>query len=315
MASTSVKTSTRETPEVLSLQPRPDFVETPGIRDLTERALDYLAAGFPIHFRGAAGTGKTTLALNVAARLGRPVMVIAGDEEIGSSDLIGGQYGYRYRKVRDNFIHAVKKYEEDAVQRWADHRLTTACRSGFTLIYGEFTRSRAETNNILLAVLEEQLLVLPIPYRQASYVKVHPHFRASFTSNPSEYAGVHEAQDALSDRLPCIDLDHFDRETEIAITAARSGLSPEQAANIVDVVRDYRDSGEYDQTPTVRAATMIAQVTAMRAMNHRPHKEQITNGRSSDRADSQGDHSRADWSAPRDGLGHDQGRRRVAYLR
>ena len=71
MASTKVTASTRETPEVLSLQPRPDFVETPRIRDLTERALDYLAAGFPIHFRGAAGTGKTTLALNVAAQLGR----------------------------------------------------------------------------------------------------------------------------------------------------------------------------------------------------------------------------------------------------
>jgi gas vesicle protein GvpN len=233
---------------------------------LAERALAYLNAGFPVHFRGPAGTGKTTLALHVAAQLGRPVMLIAGDEEFATSDLIGGQYGYRYRKVVDRFIHTVLKYEEDAVQRWVDHRLTTACREGFTLIYDEFTRSRPEANNVLLAVLEEQLLVLPTMSRQDAYVRVHPEFRAIFTSNPQEYAGVHEAQDALSDRLVTIDLDFYDRETEITITAARSGLSQEEAARIVDVVRDFRASGEYDQSPTLRACIMIARVAAMQGL-------------------------------------------------
>ncbi len=253
-------------PAALSVRPRSDFVETPTVRDLTERALAYLAAGFPVHFRGPAGTGKTTLALHVAAQLGRPVMLIAGDEEFATSDLIGGQYGYRYRKVIDRFIHTVMKYEEDAVQRWVDHRLTTACREGFTLIYDEFTRSRPEANNVLLGVLEEQLLVLPTMSRGDAYVKVHPDFRAIFTSNPQEYAGVHEAQDALSDRLVTIDLDFYDRETEIAITAARSDLPPEEATKIVDIVRDFRASGEYDQSPTLRACTMIAKVSAMQGL-------------------------------------------------
>ncbi len=250
----------------LSVRPRPDFVETSIIQDLTQRALAYLAAGFPVHFRGPAGTGKTTLALHVAAQLGRPVMLIAGDEEFATSDLIGGQYGYRYRKVIDQFIHSVLKYEEDATQRWVDHRLTTACREGFTLVYDEFTRSRPEANNVLLGVLEEQLLVLPTMSREDAYVKVHPDFRAIFTSNPQEYAGVHEAQDALSDRLVTIDLDYYDREAEIAITTARSGLSSEEATRIVDLVRDFRASGEYDQTPTLRACIAIARVMAMQGL-------------------------------------------------
>jgi len=254
---------------VLHVQPRADFVETPTVKDVTERAISYLEAGFPVHFRGPAGTGKTTLALHVADQLTRPVMLIAGDEEFATSDLIGGQHGYRYRKVIDRFIHSVLKYEEDAVQRWIDHRLTTACREGFTLIYDEFTRSRAEANNVLLGVLEEHLLILPKMGSSDQYVEVHPQFRAIFTSNPREYAGVHEAQDALSDRLITINLDYYDRETEIAIAAARSRMSLEDAARIVDIVRDFRDSGEHIQTPTLRASIMIAKILARQQLRPR----------------------------------------------
>lgn len=247
---------------VISLKPRPEFVETQSVRDLTSRALAYLQAGFPVHFRGPAGTGKTTLAMHVAAQLGRPVMLIAGDEEFSGSDLVGGQNGFRYRKVVDRFIHSVLKYEEDASQRWVDNRLTTACREGFTLVYDEFTRSRPEANNVILGVLEERLLILPTMSRQDGYVKVHPSFHAIFTSNPQEYSGVYEAQDALSDRLVTIDLDYYDRETEIAITMANASFPAEDAARVVDLVRDFRASGEYDQTPTLRACVMISKVAS-----------------------------------------------------
>jgi gas vesicle protein GvpN len=247
---------------VLNVRPRADFVATEATHDLTERALMYIQAGFPVHFRGPAGSGKTTLALHVAAQLGRPVMLMVGDEEFQTSDLVGAAQGYRYRKVVDRFIHSVLKYEEDATQQWVDNRLTTACREGFTLVYDEFTRSRPEANNILLTVLEERLLILPNVASDAAYIKVHPEFRAIFTSNPQEYAGVHEAQDALSDRMITLDLGFYDRETEIYITAARAGLPREAVAPIVDIVRDFRASGEYDQLPTMRAAIMIAKIAA-----------------------------------------------------
>ena len=89
------------------------FVETPYVKGLTERALGYIAAGFPVHFRGPSGTGKTTLAMHVAGRLGRPVVLIHGDEQLTTRDLIGGETGYRVRKVVDRFITHVYKLEED----------------------------------------------------------------------------------------------------------------------------------------------------------------------------------------------------------
>ncbi len=263
---TTYRLPTEANRSVLHLRPSPDFVETDTTRDITQRALAYLHAGFPVHLRGPSGTGKTTLALHVAAQLGRPVILIVGDEEFTTSDLIGAQSGYRYRKVVDRFIHSVLKYEEDAQQTWIDNRLTTACREGFTLVYDEFTRSRPEANNVLLTVLEERVLVLPELRREHAYLKVHPEFRAIFTSNPQEYVGVHEAQDALSDRLVTLDVDYFDRATEIQIVVSRAALDPAAAARIVDIVRDFRASGEYDQTPTLRASIMIARVVAQQGI-------------------------------------------------
>ncbi|MCS6990066.1 MAG: gas vesicle protein GvpN [Chloroherpetonaceae bacterium] len=244
---------------VIEAKPMADFVETPYVRDITYRALTYIEAGFPVHFRGASGTGKTTLAMHVASKIGRPIVMLHGDSEYKTSDLVGGEYGFHSRKVVDRFQSRVLKVEEDVAKRWVDNRLTVACKYGFTLIYDEFTRSRPEANNVLLSVLQEKVLdVANAPAGEESYLKVHPLFTALFTSNPEEYAGVHKAADALRDRMVTIDLDYFDYETEVAITVAKSKLSERDAAEIVDIVRALRESGRCEFAPTIRACIMIA---------------------------------------------------------
>ena len=149
-----------------------------------------------------------------------------------------------------------------------NNRLTQACQEGYTLIYDEFTRSRPETNNVLLTVLEEKLLVVPTLSADNGYVKVHPQFAAIFTSNPEEYIAVHKAQDALLDRMITIELGDFDYETEVAITAARPGIHGDAAARIVNLVRAFRESGEYEQRPSIRKALMIAKI--LRTTQARP---------------------------------------------
>ena len=240
-----------------------EFVETPYVQDLTRRALAYLEVGYPIHFAGPAGTGKTTLAFHVAAQRGRPVVLMHGDDEFGSSDLVGRHSGYRKQKLIDNFIHSVLKTEESMNLTWMDNRLTLACKEGYTLIYDEFTRSRPEANNALLSILEEKIINLPkISQGGEGYLEVHPEFRAIFTSNPEEYAGVHKTQDALMDRLITVNLGHFDRETEIQIALAKSGLPRQDAENIVDLVREMRTFGVNNHRPTIRACIAIAKILA-----------------------------------------------------
>ncbi|AFM27560.1 gas vesicle protein GvpN [Desulfomonile tiedjei] len=239
------------------------FVNTPHVEELTARAMAYLEVGYSVHFSGVAGTGKTTLAFHAAAKLGRPVILVHGDHEFGSSDLIGRDAGYKKSRLVDNFIHSVVKTEEEMRSLWVDNRLTTACRDGYTLIYDEFTRSRPEANNVLLSILEEKILNLPSLRRTGEgYLEVHPSFRAIFTSNPEEYAGVHKTQDALMDRIITINVDHYDRETEIEITRAKSGVCKQDATVIVDIIRELRLLGVNNHRPTIRAAIAIARVLA-----------------------------------------------------
>lgn len=244
------------------IEPRPmvGFVETTYIKDLVKRALSYIKAGFPVHLRGASGTGKTTLALHLASKLARPAVLIHGDEEYSTSDLIGAEHGYRYKRLRDNFISSVRKEEENFSKQWRDNRLTIAVKHGCTLIYDEFTRSRPEANNTLLSILQEGVMDLPMTRQgeESYYLKAHPNFVAIFTSNPEEYAGTNKAQDALRDRMITMDLRHFDRDTEVAITQAKSGLPERDAENIVNIVRALRESGEYEFAPTVRGSIMLA---------------------------------------------------------
>jgi hypothetical protein len=54
------------------------------------------------------------------------------------------------------------------------------------------------------------------------------------------------------DRLITIQLEHYDRETEIAITIARSGIGQADAGIIVDLVRKLRTVGVSNSRPTIQ---------------------------------------------------------------
>ena len=114
---------------VLRTSPR-RFVSTEAIDRLTTRTLRYLNSGYSVHLRGPAGTGKTTLALHLADSLQRPMMLMFGDDEAKTSDLIGKQSGYTRKKIVDNYIHRVVKVEDHMRHTWVDSRLTLACREG-----------------------------------------------------------------------------------------------------------------------------------------------------------------------------------------
>lgn len=236
-----------------------EFVVTQQLEKLVQRSLSYLKAGFPIHFQGPSGTGKTALAIHLARCLNRPTMMIHGDADLTSSDIVGGLYGYKHSLYYDNFVHSVLKQREDWERQWIMGRLTEACKNGMTLIYDEFTRSHPETNNALLSVLEEGVLQLTGIREGDKYIRVHPEFRAIFTSNPEEYAGVYKSQDALRDRLITIELGQMDLKTEVRIACVKSGLDEATALKLVSIVRLFANSYPALKA-TLRRSIMLAKL-------------------------------------------------------
>ncbi|MDD3364726.1 MAG: gas vesicle protein GvpN [Syntrophomonas sp.] len=261
---------------VLFPQAKNDFVETNYIKEIIERAIDYIEAGFPVHFKGHSGMGKTTLAFHTAWRIGRPVVFISGNEALDTSGLVGGMYGYNKKYLRDNYTSRVLKIEESVTPKWLDDHLTIACERGYTVIYDEFNRSRPETNNVLLSILQEKILPVSQAREKAGYIQVHPDFTAIFTSNPEEYAGVYRTQDALSDRMVDIELETFDYDTEVAITHLKSDLDLADCQEIVRLVRAVRRAKAEKTTPTIRACIIAAKVIKLKTDTNLTENRDLT---------------------------------------
>jgi nitric oxide reductase NorQ protein len=227
-------------------------------KELLSRSLQYLKSGYPVHYIGPSGAGKTSLALALAKKRNRPVMLIHGNHELNNKDLIGDFTGYTSKKVVDQYVRSVYKKDESVTETWRDGRLLEAVKNGYTLVYDEFTRSQPTTNNLFLSILEEGILPLYGSKLTEPFIRVHPAFSVIFTSNPAEYAGVYRTQDALLDRLITINVDYKDPEREALIVSEKANLVISEARAVTSMISELRSHCSNGYGPSLRASMMIA---------------------------------------------------------
>ncbi|PJF08880.1 AAA family ATPase [Pseudorhodobacter sp. MZDSW-24AT] len=243
------------------------FFENAEISAIITRAAFYAIGGIPVHFQGSAGLGKTSLALAIAQRLGRPVSFMAGNDWLGAEDMIGKEVGVTTSAVVDRYIQRVRRSESHTRQDWAPSILAEAMEQGRTLIYDEFTRSSAKANGILLSVLEEGILVTTNQSSARRILQAHPEFRIILTSNPHDYAGVNSTPDALLDRMVTFSLDSYSVETRIGLVAARTGLPLSVSARIVRLTDALQKQTQDANRSSLRLAILVARIAAMRLHN------------------------------------------------
>jgi len=119
----------------------PDFIWTPELAAILSAA-DTNRQNVLLY--GAAGTGKTSAAMQYAARTGRPFMRIAFDRTTEPADLKGGRYP-----------------SESGGIEWHDGNLTRAFRvPGMVLLLDEVSLLRSGSLAVLQTALDERFLVL-----------------------------------------------------------------------------------------------------------------------------------------------------------
>lgn len=252
-----------------------NFVVTPYIKNIISRTIDYISSGFPVHFTGPTGIGKTSIAYFTAKELKKPITIIRGHHNLTVFDLIGRSDGYKKTELMDNYIHSVYKKEVELRLNWVQGQLATAVKDGHILIYDEFTRTKPEVNNLFLYILEEKIMPLYGSNQKINYIPVHKDFSVIFTSNPLEYSGVYQTQDALIDRMITINLNEFDHETEIEILKIKYKLSWNEAHIISQLITNVRNYCRNKNIlgPSLRASMMIAKIAKTTELNIDPKDE------------------------------------------
>ena len=251
------------------------FHSTPKIKTLLRKATDYVRAGVTVNLAGSAGLGKTTLALRIAEDIGRPVAFMTGNQWLTTKDFVGREVGQTERTVIDKYVQSVRRTETESRSDWKSAILALSMQRGYTLVYDEFTRASPEANSALLSVLEEGVLVSTDRASDRSYISAHDDFRIILTSNPHDYAGVHNTPDAVMDRVVTMTLSPPDAKALAGMVSKRTGIDGNTAEVIARLVSDAQSRSTADQSSMLRSAVMIARVAAFRIRAGRLRQEAL----------------------------------------
>ncbi|MFH1057180.1 MAG: MoxR family ATPase [Pseudomonadota bacterium] len=221
-------------------QQRPALVGRSEELALLLAALD---CGRAVLIEGPVGVGKTRLAEEACARLGRAVVRVDGDERYGEEKLTGW-------------------YDPPAVMRsgyseaaFCPGPLFQAMAAGAALFINELNRLPEGVQNVLLPALDEGRL--EVPRREA--LMAAPGFAVVATQNPREFVGTALLGEALRDRFELIELGYQDFAEEEEIVRRLTGVADDLLiSQAVFIARSTRTHPRVRRGASVRAAASIA---------------------------------------------------------
>jgi nitric oxide reductase NorQ protein len=195
----------------------------------------------PMLLKGPTGCGKTRFVEHMAHRLGRPLVTIACNEDMGAADLVG-----RWLLDAQGTV-------------WQDGPLTQAVRHGAICYLDEVAEARPDA---LVAIhpLTDTRRALPLE-RKGELLHAHADFQLVVSYNPDDNGLALKA--STRQRFVAWDFDYPTAEVETQIVAHESGLRHEMAARLVSIAqrsRALREQGMEHGISTrmlVRAGTLI----------------------------------------------------------
>lgn len=201
-----------------------------------------------ILLEGEVGTGKTFIARAISQYLNTNFYRIDGSEDVLSHVLVG---------YFDPPAVLAKGYQEEAFMYGP---LSKAMMDGGCLFINELNRIPENTQNVLLAALDEKILTIP----KLKQITAKSGFLVICTQNPSAHVGVSALGEALKDRFIWLEIGYQSEEEERAIVALNLDNSKPHflryAEISVAITRATREHPDLRRGASVRAAIDLAQL-------------------------------------------------------
>jgi nitric oxide reductase NorQ protein len=179
------------------------------------------AVRMPIMLKGPTGCGKTRFVEYMAWKLGRPLVTLACNEDMSSSDLVG-----RFLLDADG-------------TRWHDGPLTIAVRYGGICYLDEVVEARQDTT-VVIHPLTDARRVLPLE-KKSELVPAHPDFQLVISYNPGYQSILKDLKQSTKQRFGALDFGYPTREVEVEIVMHESGVGADLAGKLVTIAESARN--------------------------------------------------------------------------
>ncbi len=199
-------------------------------------------ARLPLLLKGPTGCGKTRLVEHMAARLGRPLITVAGHDDLGAADLTGR--------------HLI----EGGDTRWHDGPLTRAVRQGAIFYLDEVVEARKDVG-VLLHPLADDRRMLPLE-RTGELLGAAPGFMLVVSYNPGYQNLLKGLKPSTRQRFVAATLGYPVADLERRIVALEGGCSDAVAARLVQLAGALRRLTDHDleETASTRLLVMAARL-------------------------------------------------------
>lgn len=175
----------------------------------------------PIMLKGPTGCGKTRFVEHMAWKLGKPLITVACNEDMTASDLIG-----RYL-LDANGTH------------WQDGPLAVAARHGAICYLDEVVEARQDTI-VSIHSLTDARRMLSLE-KKGEVIEAHPDFQLVISYNPGYQSLMKDLKQSTKQRFGALDFDYPEHDIEAEIVAHESGVSLDDAKNLVHIAERARN--------------------------------------------------------------------------
>ncbi len=192
----------------------------------------------PLLIKGPTGCGKTRFVEHMAARLGRPLVTVSCHDDLSASDLVG------------RFLIG------NGSTQWSDGPLARAVRQGAICYLDEVVEARKDTT-VVLHPLADDRRILPIE-RTGEELAAPPEFMLVISYNPGYQNLLKGLKPSTRQRFVSLSLNYPVAEIESVIVRNETGISAQQAQQLVQLAKALRGLTDHDLEETASTRLLVS---------------------------------------------------------